>query len=106
LGLVAGAAELVKLAFDRVDLGRVEEGREAERRGLLQLPNPSFELRDRALGQIQLVAERAEALLFRRVEQALPGDTGLAGDVGEPAPESAITGAASSAARVRLAEIT
>ena len=32
LGLIAGPAQLVELAFQRVDLGRVEEGREAERR--------------------------------------------------------------------------
>ncbi len=45
------------------------------------------ELGDRALGQVELVAQRAEALLLGRIEQALPGDAGLAGDVGEPARE-------------------
>ena len=38
-----------------------------------------------ALGQIELVAQRAQALLLGRIEQALPGDAGLAGDIGEPA---------------------
>jgi hypothetical protein len=67
------------------DLRGVEEGGEAERRGLLQLPNPSFELPDRALGQVEPVAERAEALLLGSIEQTLPGNPSLAGDVGEPA---------------------
>jgi hypothetical protein len=42
LGLIAGTAQLVELALQGADLRRVEEGREAERRGLAQLPNPSF----------------------------------------------------------------
>ena len=87
LGLIAGAPQLVELALQRADLRRVDERREAEGRRLLQLPNPSFELRDRALGQIELVAQRPEALLLGRIEQTLPGDPGLAGDIGEPARE-------------------
>ena len=50
-----------------------------------QLPDPSFKLLDRRAGQIELVAQRPEALLLGRIEQALPGDAGLAGDIGEPA---------------------
>ena len=72
-----------------VVLRGVKEGREAAR-----------------AGQVQFVVQRAEALLLRRIKQALPGDAGLAGDIGEPAGQVGITGAASSAARVRLAEIT
>jgi len=85
LGLIVGAAQLVQLALQRADLRRVEEGREAERRGLPQLLDPPLQLLDRRARQIKLVAERAEALLLRGIEQALPGDAGLAGDLGEPA---------------------
>jgi hypothetical protein len=51
------------------------------------LVDPTLQLRDRALGQVELVAERAQALVLGRIEQTLPGDAGLAGDVGEPARE-------------------
>ena len=50
-----------------------------------QLLTSPLELLDRRAGEIKLVAERAEALLLGRIEQALPGDPGLAGDVREPA---------------------
>jgi hypothetical protein len=56
LSLVAGAAQLVELALQRADLRRVEEGGKAKRRGLAQLLDSSFQLRDRALGQVELVA--------------------------------------------------
>ena len=52
-----------------------------------QLLDPPLQLLDRRAGQIELVAQRAEALLLGRIEQALPGDAGLAGDIGEPAGE-------------------
>ena len=87
LGLTAHARQLVDLALQRADLGGVDEGREAEGRRLAKLVDPTLQLRDRALGQVELVAQRAEALLLGRIEQALPGDAGLAGDVGEPARE-------------------
>ena len=75
------------MRLQRVDLRGVEEGREAERRRLPQLLDPPLQLLDRRAGQIELVAQRAEALLLGRIEQALPGDPGLAGDIGEPAGE-------------------
>jgi hypothetical protein len=87
LGLIAGTPQLVELALQGVDLRRVDEGREAERRRLAQLLNPPLQLLDRRAGQIELVAQRAEALLLGGIEQALPGDAGLAGHVGEPSRE-------------------
>ena len=57
----------------------------AERRRLAQLLDPALQLLDRRAGQIELVAQRPEALLLGRIEQALPRDAGLAGDIGEPA---------------------
>ena len=58
------------------------------------------------LAKIQLVAQRAQALLLGGVEQALPGDAGLPATSASQLERSATTGAASSAARVRFAEIT
>ena len=87
LGLTPHARQLVDLALQRADLRGVDEGREAERRRLAQLVDPTLQLRDRGLRQVQLIAKRAEALLLGRIEQTLPGDPGLAGDVGEPARE-------------------
>jgi hypothetical protein len=87
LGLIAGAAQLVELALQRANLRRVQEGGEAERRRVAQLLDPPLQLLDRRAGQIELVAQRAEVLLLGRIEQALPGYAGLAGDIGEPAQE-------------------
>jgi hypothetical protein len=50
----------------------------------LQLPDPPLQLLDRRNGEVELVAQRAEALVLRSVEQTLPGDAGLAGHLGEP----------------------
>ena len=87
LGLSAHARQLVDLALQRTDLGSVDEGREAEGRRLAKLVDPTLELRDRALGQVELIAQRAEALILGRIEQALPGNAGLAGDIRKPARE-------------------
>ena len=87
LGLIASAAQLVELALQRADLRRVDEGREPERRGFAQLLDPPLQLLDRRAGEIELVPERPQALLLGRIEQALPGDARLAGDIGEPAGE-------------------
>ena len=47
LRLIAGAPQLIELPLQRVDLRRVEEGREAERRRLVKLPDPPLQLLDR-----------------------------------------------------------
>jgi hypothetical protein len=85
LRLPAHARQLVDLALQRADLGGVDEGREPKRRRFAQLVDPTLQLGDRTLGQVELVTERAQALVLGGIEQALPGDTGLAGDISEPA---------------------
>jgi hypothetical protein len=78
-------------------------GRACARR---QLPDPSFELCGRALGQIELVPQCPQALLLgasNRRSHAIPA---LPATSTSQPERSAITGAASSAARVRFAEIT
>jgi hypothetical protein len=85
LRLIPSAPQLIELGLQCVDLRGVEEGREAECRRLAQLLNPPLELFDRRAGQIELVAQGPQALLLGRIEQALPGNAGLASHVGEPA---------------------
>jgi hypothetical protein len=85
LGLIAGAAQLVELPLQRADLCGVDERLEAERWRFAQLLNPPLELLDRRAGQIELIAQRTKVLLLGRIEQALPRDAGLAGDIGQPA---------------------
>jgi hypothetical protein len=77
LGLISGAAQVLELALQRTDLLGVNEGREAEGRRLLELPDPPLERLDRLAGQVELVAERPESLLLRRIEQPLPTQPAL-----------------------------
>ena len=85
-GLLIGLALIVPLAVGLAALSYAF-ALDAQTAGAVRADVQHDHRADAAAVRVELIAQRAQALVLGSIEQALPGDAGLAGDVGEPARE-------------------